>query len=515
MFERAYLLGAAGLLFASPGLCSDRPSVLSIGGDVDEVVTAPYAMPEGVTYRRVIREGGAAAVTWFISFGVARDDYEKEDATRCGRALGVQLEERPFLWSGDAKAEYIEITAGRFATRAEALSAFHRLEGQSGCEARVTASGLYSDQSSGPWVVHVVEIDPGQFDGGMMVGKTTGAVAGRGKVSDLARQFDAIVAINGGYFVMEPTDGIVGEPTSLSIFSHALQSEPKKSRPWILFGDPSKVGAEVRYSSEDVIPMLIWSDGQVDQLDGVNRSPHLLRDCGVLSGGVFSEVWHDETCPAQNQLVVLNSDAGFALAPDDTTLMANIPITTGCPGCSTATGTMTVIATGERRASLNTRLQRNLTARVSVPLLNRAADVQAVSGGPALLRQGLPVRNESNEGWPFMNGTRAQANNMHRFVTLRAPRTAVGTRADGGVVLVVVDGWRFADDRQSAMPMNGGATIEELRSIMADLGVVDAINLDGGGSSVLVIDGAVVSNPSDKEGERAVGDAIVLVPHAG
>jgi exopolysaccharide biosynthesis protein len=114
-----------------------------------------------------------------------------------------------------------------------------------------------------------------------------------------------------------------------------------------------------------------------------------------------------------------------------------------------------------------------------------------------------------------MNGTRAQANNMHRFVTLRAPRTAVGTRADGGVVLVVVDGWRFADDRQSATPMNGGATIDELRSIMADLGVVNAINLDGGGSSVLVIDGAVVSHPSDKEGERAVGDAILLVPHAG
>lgn len=511
MFARAYLLGAAGLLFASPGLGSDRPSILSLGGDEDEAVTAPYALPEGVTYRRVLRGSEAAAVKWFISLGVARDDYEKEDAARCGEALGVQLEERRFLWPGDGNATYTEITAGRFATRAEALATLRRLEGQNGCEARVTASGLYSDQSSGPWVIHVVEIDPGQFDGRMMVGKATGTAAGRGKVSDLARQNKAVVAINGGYFVMEPADGIVGEPTSLSIFANSLQSEPKKSRPWILFGDPSKAGAEIRYSSEDVIPVLIWSDGQVDHLDGVNRSPHLLRDCGALGGGVFSQVWHDNTCAAQNQLVVLNSDAGFAPAVDDTALMASIPVTTGCPACPKA-GTMTVIATGERRAYLQARLARNLTARVSVPLLNRTADAQAVSGGPALLREGLALRNESNEGWPFMRATRAQANSMHRFVTLRAPRTAVGTRADGGVVLVVVDGWRFADDRQSAIPMNGGATIEELRSIMADLGAVDAINLDGGGSSVLAIDGVVVSNPSDKEGERAVGDAILLIP---
>jgi exopolysaccharide biosynthesis protein len=45
---------------------------------------------------------------------------------------------------------------------------------------------------------------------------------------------------------------------------------------------------------------------------------------------------------------------------------------------------------------------------------------------------------------------------------------------------------------------------------MRSLGVVEAINLDGGGSSVMVIDGELSGVPSDKSGERPVGDAILV-----
>jgi exopolysaccharide biosynthesis protein len=44
------------------------------------------------------------------------------------------------------------------------------------------------------------------------------------------------------------------------------------------------------------------------------------------------------------------------------------------------------------------------------------------------------------------------------------------------------------------------------------LGVRDAINLDGGGSTTLVIRGAVANRPSDKSGERPIGDAIIILP---
>jgi exopolysaccharide biosynthesis protein len=40
--------------------------------------------------------------------------------------------------------------------------------------------------------------------------------------------------------------------------------------------------------------------------------------------------------------------------------------------------------------------------------------------------------------------------------------------------------------------------------------MTEAMNLDGGGSTAMVIHGALVSHPSDAAGERAVGDAIVI-----
>jgi exopolysaccharide biosynthesis protein len=46
---------------------------------------------------------------------------------------------------------------------------------------------------------------------------------------------------------------------------------------------------------------------------------------------------------------------------------------------------------------------------------------------------------------------------------------------------------------------------------MRELGAWQAMNFDGGGSTTMVIDGKVVNHPSDKEGERAVGDALLVV----
>lgn len=93
----------------------------------------------------------------------------------------------------------------------------------------------------------------------------------------------------------------------------------------------------------------------------------------------------------------------------------------------------------------------------------------------------------------------------------RHPRTAVGKKADGTVVLLVVDG-RAA---QSA-----GMSIPELQKIFRWLGCTEAINLDGGGSTTMYINGqpfkGVVNYPTDNkkydhEGEREVANALVIV----
>jgi exopolysaccharide biosynthesis protein len=83
------------------------------------------------------------------------------------------------------------------------------------------------------------------------------------------------------------------------------------------------------------------------------------------------------------------------------------------------------------------------------------------------------------------------------------PRTGVGVTADGRILLVVVDG------RQPRWSV--GPTAVEFARILRDLGAVTALNLDGGGSSTMVVEGELVNRPSDGR-ERAISNAILILP---
>lgn len=96
------------------------------------------------------------------------------------------------------------------------------------------------------------------------------------------------------------------------------------------------------------------------------------------------------------------------------------------------------------------------------------------------------------------------------FYTTRHPRTAVGKRADGTILLLTADG---------RSPEAAGVSLKELQVIMKWLGAEYAINLDGGGSSTLYVEGAsdngVVNHPTDNrifdnKGERKVANAILV-----
>lgn len=94
------------------------------------------------------------------------------------------------------------------------------------------------------------------------------------------------------------------------------------------------------------------------------------------------------------------------------------------------------------------------------------------------------------------------------FAAGRHPRTAVGYDAsERRLWLVVVDG------RQEEY--SAGMTLPELTGLFEALGATEALNLDGGGSTALWIDGEVVSRPSDSEGERPVANALLLVHDRG
>ena len=89
------------------------------------------------------------------------------------------------------------------------------------------------------------------------------------------------------------------------------------------------------------------------------------------------------------------------------------------------------------------------------------------------------------------------------FVETRHPRTAVAKLKGGKFLMITVDG------RSDA---SAGIGLEDLAKLLLEFGATDAINLDGGGSTTMFLDGKVVNKPSDKEGERRVSDAILVFP---
>ncbi|MEX0944641.1 MAG: phosphodiester glycosidase family protein [Balneolaceae bacterium] len=97
------------------------------------------------------------------------------------------------------------------------------------------------------------------------------------------------------------------------------------------------------------------------------------------------------------------------------------------------------------------------------------------------------------------------------FHVNRHPRTAVGLTHDNKLLLVAVDGRSF---------QSFGMTIPELARFFSELNATHALNLDGGGSTVMWIDGmsenGIVNYPSDNfefdhHGERAVSNALLLI----
>lgn len=120
---------------------------------------------------------------------------------------------------------------------------------------------------------------------------------------------------------------------------------------------------------------------------------------------------------------------------------------------------------------------------------------EAVGGFPELLHQGSRVGD-------------LEVSERVAFAASRQPRTAVGYDPEQGFFwLIVVDG------RQP--PHSSGMTLPELASLFEALGATEALNLDGGGSSVMVLGGQRVNSPSDEGGERAVVNALAIRRDSG
>lgn len=111
-----------------------------------------------------------------------------------------------------------------------------------------------------------------------------------------------------------------------------------------------------------------------------------------------------------------------------------------------------------------------------------------------------PLLIDDSQAYDYSNG--------NGFFTHRHPRSVIGTTPAGDVIFLVVDG-RIKDHA-------AGVSIPELTEICQWLGMTDALNLDGGGSSAIWLEGiGVVNHPSDNksfdhEGERNVSSSIIV-----
>ena len=115
----------------------------------------------------------------------------------------------------------------------------------------------------------------------------------------------------------------------------------------------------------------------------------------------------------------------------------------------------------------------------------------AVGGGPVLVQQG-EVKISNNEELKF--GGKA--------INDRHPRTAMGFTANNELVILAVEGRNPGKAE--------GVTLAQLATLLQSLGCIEALNLDGGGSSCMLINGKQTIRPSDKEGQRAVPGVFLI-----
>lgn len=126
----------------------------------------------------------------------------------------------------------------------------------------------------------------------------------------------------------------------------------------------------------------------------------------------------------------------------------------------------------------------------------------AIQAGPILLRNGQPA--DSREEFCASRAGNIGITPVRMNPTgddVRKARTAVGIKADGGLALLVVDG---CEPGSRTSLDSAGASLDEIRQLLANMGAVDALNLSGEGSSHLFVEGGLANSPSDRRGQPGV-----------
>ncbi|MDR7417832.1 MAG: phosphodiester glycosidase family protein [Armatimonadota bacterium] len=304
--------------------------------------------------------------------------------------------------------------------------------------------------------VHVVTIDPRA--GSVVVRPALGGavVAAVETTSVTATRLSAVAAINGTYYSQ------AGLPLGLLVIDGTVLSTPLPRRPVFAVHSDGRPWI----GQAEVSGRLVTATGRQIPISAVNRPPR--------SGGLA--VYTPEFGPltfTQSRIALV---AGERI----------VAFTSGRPA---------IPADGYALAAAE--FQQDLLAGLAVgdevvlDLTVSPPGIQhAIQGGPLLVRDGQVFIPYDWEG--FTTG----------FFRIRTARSAIGITSAGKVLFVAAD----ARSRQ-----NSGMNLPELAELMRSLGAQHAMNLDGGGSSTLVVGGRVVT-AVPRGGERRVSSMVVALP---
>lgn len=374
-----------------------------------------------------------------------------------------------------------------------------------------------------PLIINVVTVDltaPGVRIGvGIGQDKISGlnGKAGREDVSRIARRWGAIAAINADFFPY------TGDPLGVGIRDGELFSEPflgiRQGGPRVTLGIAPD-GKSVLFDNLSFLGDLQAGDGNRTFINGINRSVGK-NEIVVFSslygpvtankpGGVEAVVTGVNLPVRANKLLTGHVQSVRVVETDTEAISDDGVVISAGPGSGAdflaahlhpndpISFVLAIAPVGETGSAFQVatlpRTGRDLPSRAGEGISRSAwvwAQVpQAVGGGPRLLVDGQVAIDWGAEG--FDAGFPGSLN----------PRTAVGTTQDGHhLLLVTVDG------REA---VSKGVTLADMALILKRYGAWSAINLDGGGSTTMAVDGLTVSNPEGEGSERPVADMIMV-----
>jgi len=312
--------------------------------------------------------------------------------------------------------------------------------------------------AGGPVWAHIVEIDP-QAGFALKPVLSNDMVPNVEPLLAMAQRNKAAAAVNGSYFSSS------GEIIGLLKLDGQIVSTPDMARCALgILPDGTLLIDQVTYQGTLTLP-----DGRTQLVNGVNRSrgPDELILYNSYYGSATSTNTYGSEYVVKNGKIAAITNGNTVIPTDGYVLSAHGVIAKSLAGFKVGDSINLIQTLG--------------------PVWDKT--VGALGAGPMLVKNGSVYLTTKIEEF----GTDVAGG--------RAPRTALGVTKDGVILLVVVDG------RQQS---STGMTLLELALLLQELGAVQAVNLDGGGSSEMVINDKIINKPSDGR-ERGLGDALLVV----